>query len=66
MPLWPVFSVTIIITPQQTPHEHQGFIICMNDNIFASQFFGGHMDVNSYMYKSAEMCFMTRKTYKHM
>ena len=26
---------------------------------FLSHCFGGHMDVNSYVYKSVEMCFMT-------
>ena len=33
----------------------------MQDNIFASQLFGGHMDSNSYKYKSAEMWFNDQK-----
>jgi len=32
----------------------------MQDNILPVSLFGEHMDVNSYTYKPAKMCFMNR------
>ena len=35
----------------------------MQDNIFASHtFLGGHVDVNSYGYKTVEMCYDLKET----